>query len=123
MPEKYVRVYESRWESLTAFEEALGECDPRDVTHEDHDCTDDSDPYMGPVDWAVDVLTNHGLTEPSSTVFTPNEWYTDPDGGHIVNYTTGAYEELSGHLHGFTDVECRAIWDRVTAGRYDRVAS
>ena len=49
--------------------------------------------------------------------FSPDLWYSDPDGSYVADYRTGARRENSGHLHGFDEGEQRQIWQLLTGGR------
>ena len=57
------------------------------------------------VEEAVRVISNAGLTFEA----TGNDWAANPDGTTIVDYATGRREEVTAHLHGFTDADTTAI--------------
>lgn len=68
------------------------------------------------VNKAVDFLFDKGGTEPSSSQFSPNTWYSTPDADH--DYSTGEDTYYSFHLVGFTPEEEKEIFDTIHNKRY-----
>lgn len=66
-----------------------------------------------PVTKAIKWLDDKGFLEPSSSCYYPSIWYTISDWN--TNMQTGTQESRSYHLHGFTAIEERAIFDAVTS--------
>lgn len=64
------------------------------------------------VDKAVAFLKKNYATEPSSSHFDDGVWYTAYDYDH--DYETGATENRSYHLNGFTTEEAEEIFNRMT---------
>ncbi len=57
------------------------------------------------VEEAVRVIQREGLTFAA----TGNDWAANPDGSVIVNYATARREEVTAHLHGFSEADETAI--------------
>jgi hypothetical protein len=64
------------------------------------------------VDKAIKFLDEEGANDASSSHFYPGIWYTSF--GYRVNHSTGAEENRSYHLEGFTEAEGRAIFKAIS---------
>lgn len=114
---RYARLISRVWEDGDSF----------DADPENPDRVEQLNVDCEPDEWspsaagrAVEVLRDHGCTEPSSVPgFHVALWYSDPDGSYVVNSRTGARRENSGHLHGFGEEEQREIWQLLTGGGED----
>jgi hypothetical protein len=92
-----VKVYTLSFLEDDVFEGSI----PRDA----YDATTVEEFEVDTVEEAARVISNAGLTfEATGTV-----WAADPDGSRIVDYATGRREEVTAHLHGFTDADTTAI--------------
>jgi hypothetical protein len=61
------------------------------------------------VEEAVRVISNAGL----SFAATGTDWAAHPDGSQIVDYATAEREDVTAHLHGFTENDATAIINAV----------
>lgn len=108
---KTVTIYTRVWRDGDAFE--ADSVTPDDVDTEVTEC--ETDDWATAVVHAAELLRDNGCTAPSSAPnFDVDLWYSEADGGSVVNYRTGAYHELSAHLAGFTDTEQYQIWQLAT---------
>lgn len=100
----------SYYEIWTPEDAEIGETDDRgeldDVTLELDEY--DRDEGIGWADKAIDYLLDEGVNEPSSSRFHPDIWYTAYG---EADYRTGATENRSYHLKGFTEQEQRAVYN------------
>ncbi len=113
---RYVRLISRVWDDGDSFD-----ADPEtpDLV-EENDTTCEGDEWSSAVVQAADALREHGCTAPSSAPgFHPDMWYSDPDGSYVANFRTGARRENSGHLHGFSEVEQRQVWQLLTGELLD----
>jgi len=110
---RYVRLIARVWEDGDSFD-----AEPETPDHvEEEDVVCEPDEWSSAVGTAADALREHGCTDPGSTPgFYPDLWYSDPDGSYVANFRTGARRENSGHLHGFSEIEQRQIWQLLTGG-------
>ena len=76
-----------------------------DIPREAYENAAFSDFEVDTVEEAARIITNNGLTFEA----TGNDWAANPDGTTIVDYATAEREELTAHLHGFTDADASAI--------------
>jgi hypothetical protein len=108
---RFVRLYSHVWDDGDSFEadpETPDQVDADDVLCE----TDD---WSTAVIQAAGALKDHGCSAPSCTPgFHPDMWYSDPDGSRVDNLTTGGRHENTGHLHGFSELEQRQVWQLMT---------
>jgi hypothetical protein len=83
------------------------ETDEIDCEPDDHDL-DNNDTA---ITLAAEALRNAGCTQPSTTPgpMTLGDWWTDPDGSHTVDTTTGLRCEPAAFPHGFTTDELNAV--------------
>jgi hypothetical protein len=108
---RYVRLISRVWDDGDSFE-----ADPE--THddvEDENALCETDEWSSAVIQAADALRDHGCTEPSCAPgFYADMWYSDPDGSYVDDHRTGRRRENSGHLHGFSEIEQRQVWQLLT---------
>ncbi len=109
-----MRVIRSTYETFDEESVEAGDARERGWREELGWCmeTDESDREEGidAVDLAVSFLEERGATEPSSSEFTMNTWYTCFG---EMDYRTGDCTNESYHLSGFTVAEERRIFNRV----------
>jgi hypothetical protein len=89
-----------------------GEVTYQDEEDETVDCqADDTDDGDTAVTLAAQALRDAGCTQPSSGPGPLGlaDWWTDPDGSHIIDHTTGRRCETSAFPAGFTPDELNAI--------------
>ena len=109
------RIITSHTSIFAPWEEGQDEPTLTDTETDTYDCEPDEidqDDLRTPVEIAADVL--QFVTEASSQPFQPGAWYSEES---YVRPYTGETEEITYHLHGFTDAEQIAIHDAVLPQR------
>jgi hypothetical protein len=76
-----------------------------DIPREAFENADEAEFDCDTVEDAVHQITARGLTFAA----TGTDWAAHPDGTQIVDYATAEREEVTAHLHGFTDADTAAI--------------
>jgi hypothetical protein len=71
--------------------------------------------WDGPmIDWAIRTILDQGTTEysthPEPLVWSEHDWWSDPDGGHTVDYGTGEEESRSTFLKDCDPVTRAAVF-------------
>lgn len=72
------------------------------------------------IEKAVDFLVDQGATEPSSTSYHENVWFSTPD--PEINYSTGENTYYSFHLEGFSPEEKQEIFNRINQIRKNHLS-
>jgi hypothetical protein len=113
MAKRFITITYEVW---TPEDAEIGETDDRGWIDEEGESMEpdkwDREEGIGALDKTVEYLWDHGAYEGSEGgAKAASRWWTDPK--HDEDFRTGAVEQRSYHLHGFSETEKREIQKRL----------
>lgn len=99
--------YSITFQTITEESAAEGDYAETGFVSENVELDEDEDP----VEQIVNLMKYDGYTEPSSSFFHTELWYTWPDGQQ--DYKTGEVRYQSIHLDGFTEAQEKEIYCQI----------